>query len=143
MKKLIPAIIAILIIPFAIACKKGTNSTGTVTNGVARVELTFSPALPVGASLYLDIMSKAPGGSSFGSIEIPDGTSKYVSDDYAVTEGQNFSCYYNSNQSGTACASFTSKIYYNNNLISTKNLVLGLSSSCTNGKSSEHNAICK
>ena len=142
MKKLFPAFLAIVLIPLAFACKKGTNSTGTVTNGVARVELTFSPALPAGGALYVDIMSKAPGGSSYGSSDIPVGTTKYVSDDYAVTEGQNFSCYYTSIGGLTDCSSFTSKIYYNNNLISSKSLSVG-GSGCVNGITAEHNAICK
>lgn len=144
MKKLFPAFLILLLIPFAFACKKGTNSTGTVTNGVARVELSISPALPANIGFYLDIMEKSPGaaGTIYGSISIPVGSTQYISDDFAVTEGQNFPCYYSCSSLNGVCVSFTSKIYYNNLLISTKSFSLG-NSNCANGVTSEHNAICK
>jgi hypothetical protein len=149
MKKLFPASLAILLIPFAIACKKGTNSTGTVTNGVARVELTFSPAIPANTTFYVDFLTRASAitgttGYGYGSIAIPVGTLKFISDDFAVTEGQNFPCYYtvSTMPSLTQCLTFTSKIYYNNVVVSTKTFSLG-SSNCANGPTSQHNAIVK
>ena len=116
MKKLLPAIIAILIIPFAFACKKGTNSTGTVTNGVARMELTISPAVSVNNRLYLEIQNRT---SNRNSQDIPLNATQYVSDDFAVVEGQNF-IYYVTSLPGNFCYSVTGKIFYNNNNISKK-----------------------
>ncbi|MCX8479543.1 MAG: hypothetical protein ORN56_07120 [Chitinophagales bacterium] len=144
MKKLLPAIIAILIIPFAFACKKGTNSTGTVTNGVARVELTINPAVIGPGQVMLDIQVKSPtSGTNVGTVTIPTGTTKYVSDDYAVTEGQNFTYFLNTNVVG-GCYSITGDIFYNNIKVSSKSFNMGTNlASCKDGSSTSHNAIVK
>ncbi len=132
MKKLFPVLLVLVLIPIAFACKKGTNSTGTVTNGVARVELTFSPAIPTIECFGVDIMVKNPNPNTTSSLMICGLTSQYISDDYAVTEGQNFTCYYKYYGSSIV----TSKIYYNNVLVSSKSFSF-------TGGAKEHNAICK
>jgi hypothetical protein len=136
MKKIIPAIIAILIIPFAIACKKNTNSTGTVTNGVARVELTISPAIDSLSPINISIMNNA----NTSYIAIRSKTVHYVSDDYSVTEGQNFIYYLAGYMLNAKCYTITGDIYYNNVKVSTKTFDFG-NYKCKDGYQVNHNAI--
>ena len=149
MKKLIPAIIAILIIPFAIACKKGTSSTGTVTNGVAKIVLTISPALVLVANTTrCDAMTLSIGTNY--STDLFCGTSTYTSDNFSVTEGQNFGYELSTSAMISQCYSVTGDIYYNGVVVSSKSVSIGYNglgtatpTPCTNGTRFYHNAIVK
>jgi hypothetical protein len=138
MKKLIPAIIAILIIPFAIACKKGTNSTGTVTNGVAYFTITnISPAVTGSIGGYHSVNAYVNGQNT--PTDLPIGATSYTSDNFTVTEGQNFCVAMATGMS--QCTSLTCTIYYNGTSIKSKSFVIG--PSCTNGSNTSLCEIAK
>jgi hypothetical protein len=104
---------------FLFGCKKGTNSTKNVTNGIAYFKVTYGTAIATGQVAYIQFIT-AGGTTKYATV----GATSLTSDNISVTQGQNVSValYY----SGTACNSVKVEAYYNNSVFSTLSFSMGL-----------------